>query len=126
MTAAFEGAAAVFKGVVTDRVLETNNGGIAYKVTFRVDKVWKGPQEEKISVFTNRRYSACGYPFVAGREYLVYTRQAGDGPSPTRHMDLVTGLCTRTTASPSPEEILALDEAAKLVPVPGKLVRVPN
>lgn len=41
-------------------------------VSFRVSKVWKGPEQETLEVTTPRGRPACGYPFSEGRKYLVY------------------------------------------------------
>ena len=53
-------------------------------VEFEVSHVWKGPQQETITVSTVRSESSCGYEFQEGERYIVYARNGE------------TGLCSRT------------------------------
>lgn len=49
-------------------------------VTLRASEVWKGPRQQTVVVDAAADSgSGCGYPFVAGEEYLVYA--TGDDPS---------------------------------------------
>ena len=54
-------------------------------VEFKVNRVWKGPRRETLTVETERLGMSCGFEFKEGRKYIVY---AWDGSR--------TGLCTRT------------------------------
>ena len=80
-----ERSAAVFSGE-----LVSIDGVIAPILTFEVFRVWKGPVVETL-VLTTRSLGAgdCGYPFKAGREYIVYADAA-------RGSSLVVWLCSRT------------------------------
>ena len=80
-------------------------------VTFQVTRTWKGPVKSEISIYTGEGGGDCGYPFVVGREYLVYAFKAfGTGPP-------ATGICSRTTGlSQAKKDIAALG--------PGKPLRV--
>jgi hypothetical protein len=61
---------AVFRGVVQwiDPVDDWTN-----IVGFEASATWKGPYGPGISVYTPSTEAACGYTFVIGHEYLVYT-----------------------------------------------------
>ena len=71
---ALEGSAAVFSGE-----LVSIDGDVGVILTFEVSRVWKGPVEETL-VLTTLSLGAgdCGYPFEAGRAYLVYANGGGD------------------------------------------------
>ena len=56
-------------------------------ITFKVQTVWKGAVYPTRYVTTARSGASCGYPFVAGTEYIVYT-QLGLGWN--------VSLCSRT------------------------------
>lgn len=66
------------------------------KVTFKVDRVWKGKQRDEITMSTGARMtnegmirrSSCDYGFKAGEKYLVYAK--------VREDDLQTSQCTGT------------------------------
>ena len=55
------------------------------KVHFQVDRVWKGQADETMSLGTAQYGASCGFTFVEGEEYLVYSR---DGAT--------VNLCSRT------------------------------
>ena len=55
------------------------------KVNFKVDRVWKGQADETMSLGTAQYGASCGFIFVEGEEYLVYSR---DG--------VTVSLCSRT------------------------------
>ena len=86
---ALQEAAAVFSGevVMLDR----------FTVRFRVEKIWKGPLAEEISMLTGAKdngdgtftSSSCDYGFTKGVRYLVYAY----GPL----SELKTHACSRTT-----------------------------
>ena len=56
-------------------------------ITFKVQTVWKGAAYPTRYVTTARSGSSCGYPFVAGTEYVVYTLLG---------LGWHVGLCSRT------------------------------
>jgi hypothetical protein len=76
-------SSAVFSG----EVIDIEKGPQVSNVTFRVFKVWKGPERETLEVSTAREGSSCDYRFSEGREYLVYA----DGKK------MEVGSCGRTT-----------------------------
>ena len=94
-----ERSAAVFAGKVTSirdpdgpDVLDSENH---LTIGFDVDTVWKGPAYETMYVTTSPAQSACGFEFVEGEEYIVYSH---DGSS--------TYLCTRTRLLSAAQEDL--------------------
>jgi hypothetical protein len=74
---AWERSAAVFSGKVT---AIRDYGEKKVRVTFEVDRSWKGPAEHEMSVYTARddaygflKYGiSCGVDFAEGQDYLVY------------------------------------------------------
>lgn len=81
-------AAAVFSGKVTATRIVQGDQFPEVEVTFDVSTVWKGLVSKTIIVKTADNSAACGYPFRAGEEYIVYAYGEED--------DLQTGICTRT------------------------------
>ena len=65
---ALSSSEAVFSGQVT--AIEKEAGTAT--ATLRVTEVWKGPERGTLEVSTSSQESACGFPFEAGREYLLY------------------------------------------------------
>lgn len=83
-------------------------------VGFEVDMVWKGPAYEVMYVTTSPHGSACGFEFVEGEEYIVYSH---DGSS--------TYLCTRTRLlSAAQEDLEALGGGG--APQPGTSAPTPE
>ena len=71
---ALEQSAAVFSGE-----LVSIDGEFPVVLTFEVARVWKGPVEETLVLTTSSLGAGdCGYPFEAGRAYLVYANGGGD------------------------------------------------
>ncbi len=69
-------------------------------VEFAVNKVWKGPLRYTTSFTTARSEASCGFTFVEGKEYIVYSR---DGKT--------VSLCSRTTLiTDAQEDLDALGE----------------
>lgn len=85
-------AAAVFTGTVTEI---TDLVGDGMKVTFAVDRSWKGAQGPQATVYTADDSAACGYGFFEGQKYLVYANTANERWE--------TGLCSRTSMLDNPE-----------------------
>ena len=99
---------AVFRGKVTavhrplwDRLGVSNSG--RHRVTFAVLKQWKGSPVGNMDVITRLTGEACGFPFEANKEYLVYVVSEPE--------DLQTGICTGTkNISDAVREMKLLDE----------------
>lgn len=58
-------------------------------VTFEVAEPFRGATSRTLQVRTGRDDASCGYPFEAGKSYVVYARQYPTG-------QFQTGICTRT------------------------------
>ncbi len=90
---------AVFTGEVTD--IEPNEATkfAGLEITLRVKQVWKGAPTDEIKVHTAGTSAACGYPFVKGTTYLVYSTR--DEADPMR-----VSLCSRTAPIENAKEDL--------------------
>jgi hypothetical protein len=93
-------ADAVFTGQVvsiqevTPAQANHTNRWARMKVTISVSKVWKGEIPARVEVYTGLSTNECGYPFVRGSNYLVYTdRVVEEG---VRTAKLSTTVCDRT------------------------------
>lgn len=103
-------ATAVFAGKVTaieeppPRTVMSSADPV--RVTFEVDRVWKGVDTPKVVVSTALSSASCGYEwFEVDREYVVFAGGAGG--------ELQTGMCMRTQPLASAGELLAeLGEAS--------------
>lgn len=84
---ALEGSAAVFSGrvVAIDDRLALGSSLDPLIVEFDVDTVWKGSLRQRIQLKTASDSASCGYSFVEGVEYLVYSRNGSEA-----------SLCSRT------------------------------
>lgn len=60
------------------------------EAVFKIQRTWKGAENESISVFTSSMSSACGYGFKKGITYLVYAYGNAGGR-------LSTSICSRTS-----------------------------
>lgn len=95
--AAYWEARAVFTGVVmqvTDSGVRGGRGEsirpFNYKlVRFKVLNWFRGPRQRAAQVLTGPGDGECGYRFIPGRRYLVYTEEGADG-------QLYTSACTAT------------------------------
>ena len=76
-----ESSAAVFAGRVK-KIYGT-------RITFVVDRSWKGKVPAEIMLYTPAQSTACGYEFEGGQPYLVYAYSEGKER-------LATDTCTRT------------------------------
>jgi hypothetical protein len=81
------------KAVFSGEAVDFEKGAVATfgpteTVSFRVSKVWKGPEQETLEVGTQVFGASCGYPFKEGQEYLVYAYEGKRG--------LTVDLCTET------------------------------
>ena len=69
-----EQSAAVFEGrVVSVQEPEDNDIKGSNLVVFEVNAVWKGPSQQEARLQTNRTRESCGFAFVEGESYLVYS-----------------------------------------------------
>lgn len=101
VTAARDGAAAVFSGRVlsVEPVRQPGSSPNApfagYAVSFEVERAWK-PRKlpERVEVGTAASGAACGLRFEIGREYLIYAR--GSVTMDSAETRLGTDQCTRT------------------------------
>ena len=98
-------SAVVFGGQVTSmrearRLFGLNLSDDLTTVEFRVYRIWKGTVRETMSLKTARYEASCGFTFVEGEVYLVYSR---DGAS--------VSLCSRTQSlGQAHEDLAALGE----------------
>jgi hypothetical protein len=66
-------ATMVFRGkVLSVETLKTPEGH-SRRVKFVLNRVWKGASQPYVSLSTGMGNGDCGYNFVKGQEYLVYT-----------------------------------------------------
>ena len=56
------------------------------KVTFEVERFWKGVENVEVAIHTGVDGAACGVGYVEGERYFVIARKSGDG--------LHTDICT--------------------------------
>ena len=119
----------VFRGVVVSSTpMEIRAGSTSSNdpmvVEFDVKQVWKGAMDARVSLWTAREESSCGYPFEVGREYVVYTSQAMRKPVDGLP-GLMTGRCSRTAlleeagedlADLGDGKMIALDKTADKTP----------
>jgi hypothetical protein len=92
----YEKANAVFYGKVVEVKRESvkdESRTVSYeylRVKFKVESSWKGQTTSEVFVRTAGDSAACGFAFEAGKRYLVYANDTGNG--------LQTTICTRTAA----------------------------
>lgn len=67
---AINSSSLIFSGTVTE--IDTVSSH-EYAVVFDVETVWKGQRDRHIVVRTARSGASCGYSFVEGESYLVYS-----------------------------------------------------
>jgi len=114
-------AVAVFSGrvasVKTETSLFSSSSLDPVWVTFEVDRWWKGPGSNRVTVKTAREGASCGYGFVEGREYFVYAYASSEGS------DLRVSSCSRTNPMElARDDIAALGEGKAL---PGEHAPAP-
>ncbi|MFB5762277.1 hypothetical protein [Paenibacillus medicaginis] len=86
-------SAAVFSGKalsVKQKIAPILSTDDPVKVTFQVDRLWKGKVSSTTVITTAMSSASCGYEFTEGQDYLVYARY--DQESGVLH----TTLCDRT------------------------------
>ena len=67
-----------------------NDGAGRLLVSLEVERSWKNKLARRVKIYTNLHSAACGYPFKAGKKYLVYAGENKDG-------SLWTTNCSRTS-----------------------------
>jgi hypothetical protein len=85
-------ADAVFVGEIVElRFSEPSDelGSLVRYAKFRIERSWKGPEEEFIEVETFNICCVCGVGFEKGQRYLIYAYSKGEN-------GLATNICTRT------------------------------
>ena len=75
-------------------------------VSFRVLRVWKGEVPPDVTIRTSAHEPACGYPFVAGRQYVVFV-QRDLSPVGGAHWLLKTSSCAPTKAAAEASELVS-------------------
>jgi hypothetical protein len=99
----FQQRTVVFRGtVIADESFERRYTGARTtfhmrKVTFRIDRQWKGVEGSTITVITNAEASMCGVDFRQGSQHLVAAdRQLVSiaDLTPSEIVELVAGSCT--------------------------------
>lgn len=110
---------AVFSGTVTAVARPVNVGGnTPVRVTFRVARVWKGPEEVTLILNTPDSSASCGVEFVENGEYLVYAQNVEGTFQAT--------LCSRTTQLANAGEDLAVLGEGKVPTAPAGGVETPS
>ncbi len=81
----------IFVGRVIDRkkLKRRDVDWYEYRVTFKVERYWKGVDSPQIVVFTGIGGGDCGIRFIKGRDYIVFATVLKG--------QLRTGICTLTT-----------------------------
>lgn len=104
---AFEQDAVIFSG----QVISVTNGSRYKKVKIRVLNTWKGRLPKTVTVTTPAADSMCGFSFVAGRKYLIYS----DSEKPS---NISVNLCSRTDSLAGAKEDIAVLNNLKSKPAP--------
>ena len=105
----------VFAGrVVSIAESQRDDGEYPVVVEFDVGSVWKGPDHQTMFLRTSEDVSTCGYRFVSGLEYLVYSPDGSRVSSCSR---------TRLLAGAS-EDLAELGEGR--APAPGVVGPTPD
>lgn len=100
-----ERSAVVFAGRVVSLKLHERQGEVwsgsdPVTVEFEVSSVWKGTEYQTMYLTTARSGATCGFTFVEGEEYLVYSSNTA-----------TVSLCSRTRSiSEADEDLAALGE----------------
>jgi len=100
-----EGASAVFSGRVIE-IQQDQQPLAAKRVTFEVDRSFKGVDAGRVVVTTASDGAMCGFGFQKGESYLVYCYGGQEA--------LGTNLCTRTkNLDAADEDLKELGEGKK-------------
>eukprot|EP00567_Pseudictyota_dubia_P003809 CAMPEP_0197446400 /NCGR_PEP_ID=MMETSP1175-20131217/11356_1 /TAXON_ID=1003142 /ORGANISM="Triceratium dubium, Strain CCMP147" /LENGTH=243 /DNA_ID=CAMNT_0042977507 /DNA_START=143 /DNA_END=874 /DNA_ORIENTATION=- len=94
---------------------EFNSG--YYEATISVSKIWKNEEnidQTSTTVYTWPNSGLCGVPFVAGEEYIIYSREESLLLGPESDLAQVTGMCARQVTGQEEggidDEAIALDD----------------
>ena len=68
---AFKSANLVFKGKVTS--IEKSNSSSFNEISFKTFNLYKGSMTTDESVFSHQSSATCGYSFILGDEYIVFS-----------------------------------------------------
>ena len=115
---ALEESAMVFEGEVVSLRLYERPGGIwssadPVTVEFEVRTIWKGYDYQTFYLTTPRSDASCGFRFVVGEEYLVYSRNA-----------VTVDICSRTSLlSEAEDDLEELGDGQS--PTPGAAAPTP-
>ena len=102
-------AAAVFEGKVVS-IVATKDGKYN-RVTFQLNRSYKGKASGESVVLTPSNIGPAGYPFEKGKSYLVYALKGNLG--------LFTNVCTRTKPVDQAEEEILLFKTTAASPQDG-------
>jgi len=107
-------AEAVFHGTVRDIVsIGPFDDDLTNKlVVMDVKAAWKGVRHHRIYVFTGSGGGDCGYPFLLGKEYIVWANRVG----PFAPGELSTSICDHTALLGWAGQ--QLDQLPNPVPIP--------
>lgn len=61
-----------FKHAFAGRVTNVEQAGASTKVTFDLQRAWKGQRGKTLTLTTAASADACGYAFENGKDYLVF------------------------------------------------------
>jgi len=106
---ALKQAHAVLLGKVTKIELR----GQLKRVTFAVERSWKGVNDPQAVVWTHVSGAACGYGFQVGNKYVVYCYQQENSSV------LRTNICTRTNPVERAKKDLTDLGPGKKIAMPG-------
>lgn len=132
----------IFRGRVVEETLESHTNRTVknldgtsstiespghYRVRLSVLEIFRGaPQGQEIEILTNEQSSACGFPFVTGAEYIVFSN------SNQETNELWTSVCSHThQLEPGKEDadvawMRALATAPKSATIYGSVVQPTN
>jgi hypothetical protein len=95
VTKEFDKYAVIFLG---EAVEERAAGEHSREAAFRVAQVWKGQRAKRLTVGSASQAAACGYPFQAGRHYVVFAHAT--------RATLSTNSCSPTARMKVAEELI--------------------
>lgn len=90
--ASYDRATMIFMGTVTD--FTSDEKSMRRTATFSVEKSWKGRPEAFMQIQTYGDSAMCGFDFIEGTAYVVFTQPDDEG-------NITTTLCSGTTDAKS-------------------------
>jgi hypothetical protein len=94
----YQGSSAVFAGEVLEI---TSKDEWSVSVRIKVEKSWKGKFSKEITITTAKDSAMCGYGFVTGQKYLIYTSGEKNDPRVNN--------CSRTTLFSNKQDLKYLE-----------------